>query len=282
MNAISFLHLAGQQIGDALYRKHYNLCPNPHPLLLPDPSPARLITIVPLSRPFRLVKLSGPLPPRPSWLCRCSLSPLHLAFFPAVPCVPSLHVRPSSRVSHVRARTHAYFHFDFKRHRLPCHSTSRKVQTKADCPFQRVSSFLSFFVLTSPRSRVAFAQHHPRATMTTSIDSRPLKRTRHALSTLSLLPLPAFMGASLPPVHHLWHIRQSLSAMFSGTLATVYYCCMLVTVSASRCLAFFPFPDRSSRYQECNGGSGRVRSTSESSRRSTHCYRYPRQNYVTK
>lgn len=36
-----------------------------HPHLLLDPSPARLITIVPSPRPFRLWFLSGCLPPRP-------------------------------------------------------------------------------------------------------------------------------------------------------------------------------------------------------------------------
>jgi len=69
--------------------------------------------------------------------------------------VPSLHVR-------------RIFHFDFKRHRLPCYSTSRRVPTKVHCPFHRV-----FCVLTSPRSRVAFIRHHPCATMTNSINSRP-------------------------------------------------------------------------------------------------------------
>ncbi|KAI9511167.1 ribosomal protein S9/S16-domain-containing protein, partial [Russula earlei] len=50
-----------------------------------------------------------------------------------------------------------------------------------------------------------------------------LERSRRALSTLELLPLPAFARASLPAAHHLWRNRQSLAAMFSGALTTARY-----------------------------------------------------------
>lgn len=50
-----------------------------------------------------------------------------------------------------------------------------------------------------------------------------LQRCRRALSTLKLLPLPAFARASLPPAQHLWRNRQSLEPMFSNTLTTARY-----------------------------------------------------------
>jgi len=58
-----------------------------------------------------------------------------------------------------------------------------------------------------------------------------LERTRRALSHLSLLPLPAFARASLPPAHHLWRNRQSLSAMFSGSLTTARYRRMITVLA---------------------------------------------------
>ena len=50
-----------------------------------------------------------------------------------------------------------------------------------------------------------------------------LQRSRRALSTLELLPLPAFARASLPPAQHLWRNRQSLAPMFTGALTTARY-----------------------------------------------------------
>ena len=58
-----------------------------------------------------------------------------------------------------------------------------------------------------------------------------LERTRRALSHLSLLPLPAFARASIPPAHHLWRNRQSLSAMFSGSLTTARYRRMIAVLA---------------------------------------------------
>jgi len=52
---------------------------------------------------------------------------------------------------------------------------------------------------------------------------RALERSRRALSTLELLPLPAFARASLPPAQHLWRNRQNLAGMFSGALTTARY-----------------------------------------------------------
>ena len=50
-----------------------------------------------------------------------------------------------------------------------------------------------------------------------------LQRCRRALSALGLLPLPAFARASLPPAHHLWRKRQSLTTMFAEALTTARY-----------------------------------------------------------
>jgi small subunit ribosomal protein S9 len=50
-----------------------------------------------------------------------------------------------------------------------------------------------------------------------------LQRCRRALSTLELLPLPAFARASLPPAQRLWRNRQSLAPMFSNALTTARY-----------------------------------------------------------
>lgn len=50
-----------------------------------------------------------------------------------------------------------------------------------------------------------------------------LQRCRRALSTLELLPLPAFAHASLPPAQSLWRNRQSLAPMFSSALTTARY-----------------------------------------------------------
>jgi small subunit ribosomal protein S9 len=58
-----------------------------------------------------------------------------------------------------------------------------------------------------------------------------LERARRALSHLSLLPLPAFARASLPPAHHLWRNRQSLSTMFSGLLTTARYRRMIAVLA---------------------------------------------------
>lgn len=59
-----------------------------------------------------------------------------------------------------------------------------------------------------------------------------LERCRRALSTLELLPLPAFARASLPPAHHLWRNRQSLSTMFSRRALTTARYRRLITVLA--------------------------------------------------
>jgi small subunit ribosomal protein S9 len=50
-----------------------------------------------------------------------------------------------------------------------------------------------------------------------------LQRCRRALSTLGLLPLPSFARASLPPAHHFWRKRQSLTTMFAEPLTTARY-----------------------------------------------------------
>ncbi|KAI0305443.1 ribosomal protein S9/S16-domain-containing protein [Multifurca ochricompacta] len=50
-----------------------------------------------------------------------------------------------------------------------------------------------------------------------------LQRCRRAISTLELLPLPAFARASLPPAQLLWRNRQSMMTMFSGSLTTARY-----------------------------------------------------------
>ena len=50
-----------------------------------------------------------------------------------------------------------------------------------------------------------------------------LQRCRRALSTLELLPLPAFAHASLPPAQHFWRNRQSLAPIFSSSLTTARY-----------------------------------------------------------
>jgi small subunit ribosomal protein S9 len=58
-----------------------------------------------------------------------------------------------------------------------------------------------------------------------------LQRCRRALSTLELLPLPAFARASLPPAQHLWRNRQSLAPMFSSTLTTARYRRMIAVLA---------------------------------------------------
>ncbi|KAF8499729.1 ribosomal protein S9/S16-domain-containing protein [Russula emetica] len=50
-----------------------------------------------------------------------------------------------------------------------------------------------------------------------------LQRCRRALSTLELLPLPAFARASLPPAQLFWLNRQNLAPMFSSALTTARY-----------------------------------------------------------
>lgn len=63
-----------------------------------------------------------------------------------------------------------------------------------------------------------------------------LERCRRALSTLGLLPLPAFARASLPPAQHLWRNRQSMTTMFSGALTTARYRRMIaVLVDLEEC-----------------------------------------------
>ncbi|KAI0302633.1 ribosomal protein S9/S16-domain-containing protein [Russula brevipes] len=52
---------------------------------------------------------------------------------------------------------------------------------------------------------------------------KAVERSQRTLRTLSLLPLPAFARASLPPAQHLWRNRQSLAPMFSGALTTARY-----------------------------------------------------------
>jgi len=58
-----------------------------------------------------------------------------------------------------------------------------------------------------------------------------LQRSRRALSTLELLPLPAFARASLPPAQHLWRNRQSLAPMFTGALTTARYRRMIAVLA---------------------------------------------------
>ncbi|KAI9442504.1 ribosomal protein S9/S16-domain-containing protein [Lactarius indigo] len=58
-----------------------------------------------------------------------------------------------------------------------------------------------------------------------------LQRCRRALSTLGLLPLPAFARASLPPAQHLWRNRQSMTMMFSGALTTARYRRMIAVLA---------------------------------------------------
>ncbi|KAF8482640.1 ribosomal protein S9/S16-domain-containing protein [Russula ochroleuca] len=58
-----------------------------------------------------------------------------------------------------------------------------------------------------------------------------LQRCRRALSTLELLPLPAFARASLPPAHRLWRNRQSLAPMFPGALTTARYRRMIAVLA---------------------------------------------------
>ena len=58
-----------------------------------------------------------------------------------------------------------------------------------------------------------------------------LQRCRRALSTLGLLPLPAFARASLPPAQHLWRNRQSMTTMFVGALTTARYRRMIAVLA---------------------------------------------------
>jgi small subunit ribosomal protein S9 len=58
-----------------------------------------------------------------------------------------------------------------------------------------------------------------------------LQRSRRALSTLELLPLPAFARASLPPAQRLWRNRQSLAPMFSNALTTARYRRMIAVLA---------------------------------------------------
>lgn len=59
-----------------------------------------------------------------------------------------------------------------------------------------------------------------------------LQRCRRALSTLELLPLPAFARASLPPAHRLWRNRQSLAPMFpADALTTARYRRMIAVLA---------------------------------------------------
>jgi small subunit ribosomal protein S9 len=65
---------------------------------------------------------------------------------------------------------------------------------------------------------------------------KALERSRRALTTLKLLPLPEFARASLPPAHHLWRNRQSLTTMFPGALTTARYKRMIgVLASLEEC-----------------------------------------------
>jgi small subunit ribosomal protein S9 len=65
---------------------------------------------------------------------------------------------------------------------------------------------------------------------------KALERCRRALSTLKLHPLPEFARASLPPAHHLWRNRQSLTSMFPGALTTARYKRMIgVLASLEEC-----------------------------------------------
>ena len=58
-----------------------------------------------------------------------------------------------------------------------------------------------------------------------------LQRCRRALSTLGLLPLPAFARASLPPAQLLWRKRHSLTTMFADALTTARYRRMIAVLA---------------------------------------------------
>ena len=58
-----------------------------------------------------------------------------------------------------------------------------------------------------------------------------LQRCRRALTTLGLLPLPAFARASLPPAQLLWRKRQSMTTMFEGALTTARYRRMIAVLT---------------------------------------------------
>ncbi|KAI0063714.1 SSU ribosomal protein S9P [Artomyces pyxidatus] len=55
-----------------------------------------------------------------------------------------------------------------------------------------------------------------------------IAHTRRALTTLELLPLPAFARASLPPAQSVWRSRDDMSGLFARTLTTSRYRRILV------------------------------------------------------
>lgn len=93
----------------------------------------------------------------------------------------------------------------------PPHSNGPRQKTKPESP--------SFYT-----SRASYYDHLYQL-------ETALERTRRALSHLSLLPLPAFARASLPPAQHLWRNHQNLSEMFSGALTTARYRRMITVLA---------------------------------------------------
>lgn len=113
---------------------------------------------------------------------RCSCSPQPIRTFQSVgPFLPSflpalspqchecLRRTFARRLARTHTRMHAYFHFDFERRRLPRHSISRRVRTKAQRPSTIVvthsSSFAALATLRMPittcmsQPYVPFFQH---------------------------------------------------------------------------------------------------------------------------
>ncbi|KAF8270271.1 ribosomal protein S9/S16-domain-containing protein [Lactarius quietus] len=58
-----------------------------------------------------------------------------------------------------------------------------------------------------------------------------LQRCRRSLSSLGLLPLPAFARASLPPAQRLWRNRHNMTTMFAGALTTARYRRMIAVLA---------------------------------------------------
>jgi len=86
-----------------------------------------------------------------------SLSSCSLAAAPRVP----LFRRTFARRLRTRTRMHASFHFDFER-RLPRHSISRRVRTKAQRPSTvPVTHSSNFAALATPRTPIMTCMYHP-------------------------------------------------------------------------------------------------------------------------
>jgi hypothetical protein len=96
-----------------------------------------------------------------------SVGPFPRSFLPALSqqrheCPLPRRTFPRRLRTRTRMRMHASFHFDFERRRLPRHSISRRVRTKAQhAPTVAVTHSSNFAALATLRTPITTCMYHP-------------------------------------------------------------------------------------------------------------------------